>query len=69
LVPRRISVLARIAPSARARSPPMPGVAPTSCRGLPRDWGCEAETGILGPVFPVRQRQCGLDLEGGERRS
>jgi len=36
--------------------------------GLPRDWGCEAETGIFGPVFPSRRRQRGLDREAGERR-
>ncbi len=36
--------------------------------GLPRDWGCEAGRGIFRPVFPVRQRQRGLDREAGEHR-
>ena len=37
--------------------------------GLPRDWGCEAGRGIFRPVFPLGQRQRGLDREAGERRS
>ncbi len=40
----------------------------TKAGGLPREWGCEAERGTFRPVFPLRQRQRGLDREAGEHR-